>query len=81
MKNSIPIVIIVSLATTVGTLGLWSGGIQTQQKINTVSIGCLRKSLETEKDARKDGQEETNIKLAEINVNLEYIKKAVTGKE
>ena len=80
-KKHITITVIISILTTVATIALWAGGVSNQQDVNTKDIENLKASLECEVVERKDENTEILVKLAEINTNIIYIKKAIDEKE
>jgi hypothetical protein len=71
------ITILISILTTIATIALWAGGVSTQQEINTQNISSLQSDLKKEVEERKSQNTEILVKLAEIDTNVLYIKKAV----
>ena len=69
--------IVISILTTIATIALWAGGVSTQQVINTQDISTLKGDLKKEVEERKSQNTEILVKLAEIDTNVIYIRKAL----
>ncbi len=69
--------IVISILTTIATIALWAGGVSTQQVINTQDISTLKGYLKKEVEERKSQNTEILVKLAEIDTNVIYIRKAL----
>ena len=69
--------IVISILTTISTIALWAGGVSTQQVINTQDISSLKGDLKKEVEERKSQNTEILVKLAEIDTNVIYIRKAL----
>lgn len=69
--------IVISILTTIATIALWAGGVSTQQVINTQDISGLKSDLKKEVEERKSQNTVILVKLAEIDTNVLYIRKAV----
>lgn len=69
--------IVISILTTIATIALWAGGVSTQQVINTQDISSLKGDLKKEVEERKSQNTVILVKLAEIDTNVLYIRKAV----
>ena len=77
MEKKHLITILISILTTIATISLWACCVSTQQDINTQDILSLQSDLKKEVEERKSQNTEILVKLAEIDTNVLYIKKAL----